>query len=290
MHRQNPYRNRYDLNRLVKHHTALQQYIVFNPSGEETIDFSSSSAVFELNKAILLTDFKLADYQLPTGYLIPPVPGRLDYLLHVGDFLSDKLKLPEGSKLKGLDIGAGANGIYCILGSQYFNWQMVGAESDGKAVEIAKSNILRTEGLRHKVEIRWQENKEFLFKKIIGQNEYFDFTVCNPPFHSSEQEALKGSVRKRKNLKIATNKKEQTLNFGGQANELWCNGGEALFIKRLIKESVLYKHQVKVFSSLVAKSDNLPKIEKQLKKEKVDYHMIPLAQGNKKSRIVLWWF
>ncbi|MBQ4915044.1 23S rRNA (adenine(1618)-N(6))-methyltransferase RlmF [Maribacter sp. MMG018] len=290
MHPQNPYRNRYDLNRLVKHHTTLKKYIVSNPAGEETIDFSSSSAVLELNKSMFLADFKLEDYQLPTGYLIPPVPGRLDYLLHLRDFLSDKSKLPKDAQLKGLDIGTGANGIYCILGAQYFNWQMVGAESDAKAVEIAKSNILRTEGLKHKVEIRWQENKGFLFKNIVGKNEQFDFTVCNPPFYSSEEAAVKENLRKLQNLEGNTDKKERSLNFEGQANELWCNGGEALFIKRLIKESVFFKDQVKVFSSLVAKSDNLPKIEKQLKKAKADYHMIPMAQGNKKSRIVLWWF
>ncbi|WP_047245272.1 23S rRNA (adenine(1618)-N(6))-methyltransferase RlmF [Maribacter thermophilus] len=290
MHAQNPYHNRYDLNRLVKHHPELKKYVVSNPTGEKTIDFSSSSAVLALNKAILLADFKLDDYQLPTGYLIPPIPGRLDYLLHVRDFLLDKFKLPKDLQLKGLDIGAGANGIYCILGAQYFNWQMVGAESDAKAVEIAKANIIRTKELQGKVKICWQENKGFLFKNIVGKNEHFDFTVCNPPFYSSEEEAVKENLRKLKNLEGNTDKRERSYNFEGQANELWCNGGEALFIKRLIKESILFKGQVKLFTSLVAKSDNVPKIEKQLKKAKADYHIIPMLQGNKKSRIVLWWF
>ena len=76
MHLQNPYCNRYDLKRLVKHYPLLQKHIVLNPSGEETIDFLSSTAVYSLNKAMLLADFKLEDYDLPMGYLIPPVPGR----------------------------------------------------------------------------------------------------------------------------------------------------------------------------------------------------------------------
>ncbi len=290
MHPQNPYYKRYDLKRLVKHHAALQKYIVLNPAGEETIDFSSSSAVYELNKAMLLADFKLADYHLPTGYLIPPIPGRLDYLLHVRDFLSEKLNNIVDSKLHGLDIGTGANGIYCILGAQHFNWTMVGTESDSKAVEIAKTNIQHTKALLDKVEIRHQENKSFLFRNIIKPNERFDFTICNPPFHSSKEEALKGSLRKLKNLGDTTDKKERFLNFEGQANELWCNGGEALFIKRLIRESILFKDQVKVFTSLVAKADSLLKIEKQLKKLKANYHIIPMSQGHKKSRCILWWF
>ena len=290
MHPQNPYSKRYDLKKLVKHYAALQKYIVLNPSGEETIDFSSSSAVYALNKALLLADFKLEDYHLPTGYLIPPIPGRLDYLLHVRDFLSEKFNVAADAKLRGLDIGTGANGIYCILGAQHFNWTMVGTESDAKAVEIAIVNRLHTKALQDKVEIRHQEHKRFLFKTIIQPQEQFDFTICNPPFHSSREEAVKGSFRKFKNLGGATNKKELSLNFEGQANELWCNGGEALFIKRLIKESTLFKDQVKVFTSLVAKADNLPKIEKQLKKAKANYHIIPMAQGHKKTRCILWWF
>jgi len=46
VHPQNPYSKRYNLKRLVKHHSLLQKYIVLNPSGEETINFSSSKAVF----------------------------------------------------------------------------------------------------------------------------------------------------------------------------------------------------------------------------------------------------
>jgi len=290
MHPQNPYGERYDLKRLAKHYAALQGYIVLNPAGEETIDFSSSKAVYALNKAMLLADFNLADYHLPTGYLIPPIPGRLDYLLHVRDFLSEKFSVVEGSKLRGLDIGTGANGVYCVLGTQHFNWTMVGTESDAKAIEIAIANMKHTEGLFDKIELRHQEDKSFLFKNIIQPQERFDFTICNPPFHSSREEAVKGSLRKLKNLGDPTHKKEFSLNFEGQANELWCNGGEALFIKRLIKESVLFKDQVKVFTSLVAKIDNMVKIEKQLKKAKANYHIIPMAQGQKKSRIIAWWF
>ena len=290
MHPQNPYCKRYDLKRLAKHYVPLKEYIVLNPIGEETIDFSSSSAVYALNKALLLADFKLEDYHLPGGYLIPPIPGRLDYLLHVQDFLSEKFNVAKDAKLHGLDIGTGANGIYCILAAQHFNWMMVGTESDAKAVEIAIANKRYTKGLQDKFEIRHQEHKSFLFKNIIQPHERFDFTICNPPFHGSREEALKGSIRKFKNLGGTTDKKEFSLNFEGQANELWCNGGEALFIKRLIKESILFKDQVKVFTSLVAKADNLHKIEKYLKKVKASYHIISMAQGHKKGRYILWWF
>ena len=43
----------------------------------------------------------------------------------------------------------------------------------------------------------------------------------------------------------------KNLNFGGSANECGVIG-ELLFIKRMIKESVLYQNQVYWFTSLVS--------------------------------------
>ena len=290
MHAENPYQAPYDFTKYTEVYATLKNYIVLNTSGQETIDFSDSNAVYALNKAILLADYKLQDYILPKGYLIPPVPGRLDYLLYLKDFLSERFNLNIYRPLKGLDIGSGANSIYCILGSEHFGWSMVGAESDVKAVEIAKENIARAPALKNTIEIRLQENKQFLFKNIVQPNEPFDFSICNPPFHSSQAEALKGSYRKQRNLGNRTDHNTTLLNFEGQANELWCKGGEALFIKRLIKESVGYKSQVKLFSSLVSKEESLPSIEKQLKKAKAIFTVLPMEIGHKVSRIVLWWF
>jgi len=290
MHAQNPYCDRYDLKRFATHHSKLKNHIVLNPSGEETIDFSNSTAVYELNKAMLLADFNVEKYELPMGYLIPPIPGRLDYLLHLQEFILEKFNIDKNTKSRGLDIGAGANGIYCVLGSQHFNWTMVGSECDAKAVEIASANMQHTKTLKENIEIRHQENKSFLFKNMVHSDEHFDFTVCNPPFHTSKEEALRGSQRKLNNLGREFDKKNVALNFEGQANELWCNGGEALFIKRLIKESVLYKTQVTVFSTLVSKSASLTPIKKQLTKAKANYEVLSMDLGNKKSRILLWWF
>jgi len=290
MHSENPYRERYNLKKYSKANSLLEKHIVLSPSGQQTINFSDSTGVYELNKAMLLADYKLEDYNLPKGYLLPPVPGRLDYLLNLRDFHSGKFNIDKGAELRGLDIGAGANGIYCILGAQHFNWSMLGAESEIAAVKTARENIQLTNELKDKIKIRHQKNKIFFFKNIIQPKEQFDFSVCNPPFHSSKAQAIKGSLKKQSNLGNSADRSNHFLNFEGQANELWCNGGEALFIKRLIKESIGFKSQVKIFSSLVSKVDSLVAIEKQLKKVKANHHIIPMDIGNKKSRIVVWWF
>jgi len=114
--------------------------------------------------------------------------------------------------------------------------------------------------------------------------------MCNPPFHASEKEAKNGTLKKLKNLSSSPVQNKVELNFGGQANELWCNGGEALFVKRMIKQSVKYKSQVGWFTSLISKKENLPKIHKQLDKLKVTHKTIEMNQGKKQSRFIAWKF
>lgn len=282
MHKDNKHQNPYGFKALVKANADLQPFVFINHHHAETIDFSNSEAVYQLNKAILILDYNLNDYELPKGYLCPPIPGRADYIHHLADLISE-----TDAKINGLDIGVGANSIYPILAAQIFDWNMVGCDISLDAVKIAGHNISLTENLSDKIEIRHQENPSFLFKNIIQSNEYYDFTMCNPPFHSSEVEALKGTQRKWKNLK---GKSASELNFGGQAHELWCNGGEALFIKRMIKESVYFKRQVGWFTTLVAKGTHLPKLQKQLNKLHAKYQVIDMAQGQKQSRILAWRF
>lgn len=81
------------------------------------------------------------------------------------------------------------------------------------------------------------------------------------------------------------------LNFGGQNNELWCEGGEIRFVTQLIGESVQYAERVLWFTSLVSKASNLPGIEAALKKSGAKaVRIIEMGQGQKQSRMVAWSF
>ena len=114
--------------------------------------------------------------------------------------------------------------------------------------------------------------------------------MCNPPFHTSAEEAQKASMRKLKNLK-GKQPKKVTLNFGGQSNELWCKGGEARFIKDLVFESKHYAKQCQWFTTLVSKASNLKNIYADLKRVKAKkVKTIEMGQGQKSSRIVAWSF
>ncbi len=284
MHPKNIHNAPYDFNALCATHPILSTYVFKNSYGIKSIDFANNEAVLHLNKAILKHHYRIMDWNIPNGYLCPPIPGRADYIHHIAELIGDTdIKIP----LRGLDIGTGANCIYTILGAQIYDWNMVGADIDHVSIESARANVNATPDLQSKVAIRYQVDNAQIFKGIIDAQEYYHFTMCNPPFHASKEMATKGTLRKLKNLKSS---KSLELNFGGQANELWCNGGEALFIKRMIKESIAFKTQVGWFTSLVSKKENLAKIYKQLDKLKGVHKTIAMTQGNKQSRFVAWRF
>ncbi|MDZ4290013.1 MAG: RlmF-related methyltransferase, partial [Prosthecobacter sp.] len=85
--------------------------------------------------------------------------------------------------------------------------------------------------------------------------------------------------------------KKQALNFGGNPGELWCEGGELAFIRRMIDESVVYADRCGWFTTLVSKSEHLPRLERSLRLVKPhEVRIIDMAQGQKKSRILAWRF
>lgn len=282
MHPNNIHHKPYNFDALVEANPDLSVFVFTNDYNTKTIDFSMADAVYQLNKAILISEYRLQAYQLPKGYLCPPIPGRADYIHHLHDLINI-----ESKPVNGLDIGVGANAIYPILGSQIYQWQMVGCDINKESIKIAQHIIASNPKLQELVDVRFQENPAHIFNGIIKPDEQYHFTMCNPPFHASEEDALKGTKRKLKNLNMAH---KSSLNFGGQAHELWCNGGEALFIKRMIKESKTFKNQVGWFTTLVSKASNLPKLSKQLTKLGATHQIIDMAQGQKISRILAWRF
>jgi 23S rRNA (adenine1618-N6)-methyltransferase len=131
-----------------------------------------------------------------------------------------------------------------------------------------------------------------IFRGVVPPTEVFDLSICNPPFHASRAEALAGTRRKLTNLSGRDVAKAKTvLNFGGQDGELWCEGGELAFVRRMITESAQMPGICRWFTTLVSKVSNLPLIEQALQAVRpADVRVIAMAQGQKKSRIVAWRF
>ncbi|WP_373973652.1 23S rRNA (adenine(1618)-N(6))-methyltransferase RlmF [Chitinibacter sp. SCUT-21] len=293
LHPRNPHQGRYDFAALIAASPELAAFVAKNTYGDDSIDFADPKAVKALNRALLAHFYGIREWDTPEGYLCPPIPGRADYIHTLADLLASKTgDIPRGDAICGLDIGVGANAIYPMLGRASYGWRFVGSDIDAvslqNAAQIFASNAVLKDGL----ETRLQTTPKHIFSGIIGPDDYFDFTLCNPPFHASAADAAAGSNRKLRNLGLANKAQLQPkLNFAGQSNELWCEGGEARFIGQMIAESAQFARQVGWFTSLVSKSDNLPQIYRALKRVgAAEVQTLEMAQGQKVSRIVAWRF
>ncbi|WP_316816392.1 23S rRNA (adenine(1618)-N(6))-methyltransferase RlmF [Pedobacter nyackensis] len=292
LHPRNKHRSRYDFPELIKSLPALHSFVGMNAHGGESIDFSDPIAVKMLNKALLKHFYGIETWDIPENYLCPPIPGRADYIHYMADLLANGNKgvVPKGKFIKGLDIGVGANCIYPIIGHQEYGWSFVGSDIDTGAIKAAKAIIAANSQLEKAISCRQQSNKLHIFKGIVKPGEIFDFTMCNPPFHASAAEAQSGTKRKLQNLGKHKGK-DTVLNFGGQNSELWYEGGEVAFIRKMIDESTGIADQCLWFSSLVSKSANLSFIYGALRSADVaEVKTIEMAQGQKISRFVAWTF
>lgn len=286
MHPRNPHHARYDFPALVAVVPELKRFLRPSPSGDPTIDFADPLAVTALNRALLLRFYDISVWELPPGYLCPPIPGRADYIHHVADLPG----LAENTAACVLDIGVGANCIYPIIGRHAYGWSFVGSDIDPVALAAAARTIAANSTLRASVELRRQTEPLQIFRGIVQSGERFDLAICNPPFHASAFEAAAGTQRKLRNL-AAGKKVELTRNFGGTSTELWCTGGERAFVRRMIAESAEFRNAVGWFTTLVAKSENLPDIKRALARvHPAEVRTLPMAQGQKQSRIVAWRF
>ncbi len=290
LHLRNKNREPYDLEALKKVVPELEQHLKPNKYGAESVDFAKPEAVKLLNQALLSHYYGIKNWDFPDENLCPPIPGRADYLHYIADLLQQTNfgNLPEGNKITALDIGVGANCIYPIIGVTEYGWNFIGSDIDPKSVETAKKIVASNDSLAGKIEMKLQQNSDAFFEGIIGENDKVDLTFCNPPFHSSVEDAEKGTQRKLKNL---TGKKPQkaTLNFAGISNELVYEGGEAAFIHKMIRESKQFSEDVFWFSTLVSKQSNLKGIYKLLNEmEIVQIKTIPMGTGNKSTRIIAW--
>ncbi|MEZ4694100.1 MAG: 23S rRNA (adenine(1618)-N(6))-methyltransferase RlmF [Aliarcobacter sp.] len=292
LHPRNFHNNRYDFTTLIKSQDSLKEFVKPNKYGDLSIDFANPDAVIALNKALLSHFYGIKNWEIPKGYLCPPIPGRADYIHHIADLLASNNngKIPKGKAIKGLDVGVGANCIYPIIGVSIYGWQFLGSDIEKVSIESVLNIINSNEILKENIKVKQQENPSNIFVNIINKDEKYDFTLCNPPFHKSLDEALAGNKRKVQNLTKQKSTKS-ALNFGGKNNELWCEGGEITFIKNMIKESLEFSKNCLWFTTLVSKKENLPFIYKALKDIKaVEVKTIEMAHGQKISRIVAWTF
>ena len=291
MHVRNRFRRGYDFRELIASSPRLARFIRPNPHGSKSINFADPDAVKALNQALLKHAYGLEVWDVPSGYLCPPIPGRSDYLHHLADLLADgHREIPRGRAVAVLDIGVGANCIYPLIGASEYGWRFVGSEIDPVALAWARKLAAANNAVAGLIECRLQGERADCFKGVVKSGESFDLSMCNPPFHASAAEAADVALKKQRNLR-STKSGSRVLNFGGKATELWCPGGELGFVQRLIRQSIEAKTLCRWFTTLVSRSAHLPSLHKALKDSGVaEVKAIEMAQGQKESRILAWTF
>ncbi len=312
LHPRNPHQGRYDFAVLTRALPELAKHTITNPNGESTINFSDHEAVRVLNQALLAHYYGVKFWDIPEGYLCPPIPGRADYIHYIADLLAQTTHVnsdntpPTGKDIHALDIGTGASAIYPIIGSQSYGWRFTASDIDPVSVNTATVISQANPKLKGSVKVKLQPEPKYIFKNIIGRQDYFDVVVCNPPFHASLEEAMAANSRKQHNLQRHRGKNEnvqisrsstksgnaaQNLNFGGQHKELWSTGGEITFLTNMIKESKDFGEHVGWFTSLVSKSENVKPLQLLLKQLDVaQMRIIEMSQGQKSTRVLAWRF
>ncbi len=285
LHPRNLHSEGYDFARLVAQTPELEAFTISNPRGQPTIDFQDVAAVRMLNRALLKTHYNIEFWDMPAGYLCPPIPGRVDYIHYLADLLaeSNNQEIPRGRQIKALDIGTGASLVYPLTGQSEYGWHFTGVDIDAGALKSARQIC---DFNKLSIILRRQNEPENIFRGVIEAGDAFDVTMCNPPFHSSMKQANKGTQRKWANLGKGHS---QRLNFGGQSAELWCPGGEIKFLARMVEQSMDFADQCLWFTSLVSKKDNLQPLNRILVKAGVaDFKVVEMAQGQKTSRFIAW--
>jgi 23S rRNA (adenine1618-N6)-methyltransferase len=291
MHPRNRFHFGYEFKRLVEGSPALGRFVRPNPYREPSIDYANPAAVKALNQALLKTAYSL-DWDIPEGYLCPPVPGRSDYIHILADLLAGTKAgpIPRGDSIRVLDVGVGANGVYPLIGASEYGWRFVGTDTDSAALEWVRKMVARNPPIASLIECRLQPVARNTFRGVIAPGECFEATMCNPPFHASAADARAGNLRKRRNL--GTDRSGvPPRNFAGRPAELWCPGGELGFVLGMIEQSVEFSGQFRWFTTLVSKSAHLPRLQSALRGAgALEVRTIEMTQGQKRSRVLAWRF
>lgn len=286
MHARNRHQSRYNLKELSQVSPELEAFVFTNQYGDESIDFGDPEAVKHLNQALLKSIYKIQWWDIPSDFLCPPIPGRADMIHYLADLLAGSNQHVIPKNVRAWDVGVGANCVYPLIGQFEYDWTFIGSEISEAALQSAW-RIVKENHLESKLDLRLQADPKSVFQNILKSDELIDVTLCNPPFHTSAEEAQRGSERKQKNLGL----KKEILNFGGRSHELWCPGGEVAFVGQLIKESAVVQKQCLWFSTLISKSEHLPKLKDRLVKVRAfDVRVIEMSQGQKISRLLAWTF
>lgn len=295
IHPKNKYsENPPDFSLLASLYPSFETYVFYSRDGRPRIDWTDFNATRELTRVLLLHDHGI-NWWIPDGQLCPTVPNRSNYIHWLEDLLaSDVIPKPHSSndKVRGFDIGTGANCIYPLLGASLLGWSFVASDITDIALEWAERNVQSNPHISNLIEIRKvrcceelppiqesnDEERVFGGESGIevreGGNEAeasssatFDVPAATDRSYHGPP-ILINVVREGEtfdfcmcNPPFFENIEEGGLNpktsCGGTHKEMVCHGGEKAFITRIIEDSVSLKESFRWYTSMVGRKINL---------------------------------
>lgn len=304
-------RNKYfgkrpDFKKLSEKHASLSKYLI--PLGSSTdddndqqqqqrqqytINFRDANALRQLTKVLLLEDYGIV-WDLPERYLVPPVTNRANYVHWIKDLLEYVVGDHRG--VRGVDVGVGANCIYCLLGASIYKWRMLGTDVDKEALRVAQGNIDRNPHLSHLIELRQNRDANKILCGVIDvgdDNDGFiaDFVMCNPPFFEYREEQMRNprtacpateselvyrpnTTDDDDNDVVDEDDHEQT----GRSED--SGGGEVEFVKRMIQDSLVLRDRVRVYTTMLGRKTSLRPLKREIAKHNIrNFYTTEFVQG-----------
>ena len=265
---------------LIKEFPELKKYILKQNEDNEAefqFDWSNNELSLLMDKSILNYYFNIKYYDIPKGFLIPPIPSRINYINLINSIITKLIKDIDIKNIIGIDIGTGANIIYPILGYSIYKWKFICTEINKEAYNNAKL-ILQKNNLENNINIIKQNNKDNIFISILNRENKYIFSMCNPPYYNYENE-----------IKLEDKKRDNEYNF----DEIYYKNGEYGFFQRYFEESICYKNNVFLYTILIGKKINAENIYDKLSSYndiiKI-YNMQKILTGNNVRYIIYWSF
>ncbi|KAJ3367505.1 hypothetical protein HDU91_001365 [Kappamyces sp. JEL0680] len=167
----------------------------------------------------------MARWEVPLSSLIPPIPSRLDYILHIQDLLS--LRGQDTGPVWGIDLGTGHSCIYPLLGcSANRSWSFLALDVDETSLDYARLNVERN-SLQDRIQVQLNDTSSTgaAVSPRVLQRDHYDFLMCNPPFYRDSEQIDAQALFKAK---------PPHSKCTGTEYEMITPGGEVRFVASLI--------------------------------------------------------
>jgi len=286
----------------------------------------SANVDFEFNvslsRSLLHKNFQLDLKTIPRGYLCPPIPNRLNYVLWLKGLLGESSTLDNGRYFqespvplvrKGLDIGTGCSCIYPLLLSRDIftegkQWQFLATDIDPVSIECAEENV-KANLLQDVIQLALvPKTHEKGGPRCFDQVNRKESSECNSPIYTALNKAQElyqtvpcrldfcmtnPPFYSRKSEASAPRAGDQRERIDMALHESVYPGGERGFALDMMYDSLIYRNEVTWYSLMISKKSNLFALRKELENIGLPRGSIRTAefdQGKMKRWGIAWTF